>query len=601
MKKLLILFLALVIVGGLAFGGPINITLSATSTLKWRLVGQVLDVSSFGQVAKFLSDVTTGQTSNALTSDAAARTADSSTADYELAPSSLLLTLDAQDANKVSIVKAQSKISLTASNVAGGSGGYLHFGDDWYSDVFQYIEFPNVIPGVLGIKFNKSDNLYSAYTTLWSNIAKPHVIATIVPMKDASVAVGLMVKPITLLEKYDADTTSPTTFTNTTEIGMAYDFAAAVDASYKLMLNDKDKVTVGLGFIVDTSWGNGVITEKKVPVVNQAFYQESYGAYVAGDPADDPANKWGWAGMPFGLNVGLTMGALTGTLEAQARLVQGKDQLNLDDSLDPIAYEMPLYAGVTVAYALPVGDMKITPSFTFKYSSDFWKWWYNKDYTVQAYQYYGWVKGADIVGRPMSAVLSVAATGIAKMVDVTLTGTLGLGDGEYSHGSYYDYNDTLAYVQTGAAMTLADAIKAAGDANSDFTAADALAYKFYLKTDVKPMADLLLIRNELYYNHDGLGFIGYGGNTTSGTLYKTYLTRFQDVVTGKYYIKAADKVAADFYGIFTFRTDTYAFKSGNTGTATKIVNYADETVKDQKNAAKTTLGYEIGVECTVTY
>jgi len=628
MKKLLILFLALVIVGGLAFGGPINITLSATSTLKWRLVGTLMDDQP-GAIVHALGGVTVAQSSEGVSK--APTVAPTSTGDFELAPATLYLTLDAQDANKVSIVRAQSTIDMT-TDVAP-----LTFGDDLFSDIFHYIEFPNAVPGMVGVMLHKAGTLSTAQTTASSKTSYPNVITTITPIKDATIVVGLAVAPGILYEKYWASaptatavvtyvvaavaptasatvivenlgavtggtlyrvtTITPAAYgssaTNSTEIGNYMDFAASLDATYKLALGEKDSVTIGFGTIYDTAWGSGVVTSTTAAGANK-YTKDAYKAYVAKQVPVAGEDKVGWASIPFGLTVGLAMSGLTVDVAAQARLVTGFDALNVDNSVGgtglPVAFAMPLYAKLAASYKLPMGDITITPSLTFKYSSDFWKWWYNSDYTVGAFEYKGLVVGADIIGRPMSLAVSVPVVGIAKMLDVTASATLGLGDAKARHGSYVD-DDGNNQLGSIVYSTLADYIAVATAAGNNVVA-DMIAYKLGLVATVKPIPEVL-VKNEFYYNHDGFGVVG----ASSATRWKTYLTRLQDIVTGEYSVKVADAVAATFYGVFTFTNRTFA----DSTTTYKVVDYATPVVNNKDVPTATTLTYEIGVKAVVKY
>jgi len=559
MKKLLILFLALTFVGGLAFGGPLNITLDATSTLKWKITGVLMSNQTFGLVPQFIQSPSTGQT-----------------ADFELAPAEIALGLDVKD-GETSIVKAESLIAM--------DGQDLTFVEDSYADAFHYIEFPNVIPGMLGVLLHKSGTLSTDVTSKASVTSVPNVLVTVVPVKDATVKVGLAYATGVLHETYDADVAVTTSTVDSTEIGTYMDFAASLYASYKLALSDKDSVTFALGTVFDTAYSAGVVIASKIPVANTLYTQDAYKAYKVADPVVNIEDKLGWATLPVGVKVGLVMGDLTANVAAKLRLVQGKDALNMDDAAVPAprAWEMPLYAKVDVTYKLVAGDMTITPTANFQYSNDFWKWWWNADPDVEAWEYKGEVSGAEFVGRPMSLGVSVPVVGIAKMVDVTVFGSAGLGDGNYAHGAY----GTTAGMAT---QTLAEYIDVVNNAATNVVA-DAMAYKLGLTVSAKPIAEVM-VKNEFTYNHDGLGIVGQ----SSGTRWGSYLNRIKDVVTAEYYMKVADATAATFYGIVTFQTDTYAAEK-----TTQIVDYDVPSDTAKGNAAKTTLGYELGVKVSVKY
>jgi hypothetical protein len=351
-------------------------------------------------------------------------------------------------------------------------------------------------------------------------------------------------------------------------------------------------VTIGLGTTYDTSWSSGIIIDSAAG----GFTKDVWVNFVAKQLPVAFGEKYGWANIPFGLTVSAVVSGLTVDAAAQARLVTGFDQLDKDPSKPAAtqaqAWEMPLYGKLAVTYALKMDPMVITPSVTFKYSSDFWKWWYNTDYTVGAYEYLGLVAGADIIGRPMSLAASVNVTGIAKMLDVKATATLGFGDAKHAQGAYIDPNTSAVVASTIGYTTLADYATATKATKDGVT--DAIAYKLGLVATLKPMP-VVMIKNETYYNHDGFGVVG----ASSGTRWAGYLNRFQDILTGEYYLKVADAVAATFYGVGTFTIKYFP----DTTTPYSILNYATHSVASPTTdvASQTTFGYEVGVYVSVKY
>jgi len=128
------------------------------------------------------------------------------------------------------------------------------------------------------------------------------------------VIVGLQVFPQILHETYDGNNVT-TAVDYTTEIGNSIDFAASLDASYKLKLSDTDSVTIGVGTIFDTGYNAGlVIATKTAGLVTVT--QDQYKPYVVADPVVNPEDKLGWATMPFGAKVGVVMSGLTANVAA---------------------------------------------------------------------------------------------------------------------------------------------------------------------------------------------------------------------------------------------------------------------------------------------
>lgn len=589
MKKLLILFVMLTLVAGIAFA-QVTVGISGTSTLKWRIKGLVMEDKP-GVITKFLLTPSTDDSG-----------------EHEFMPVEFVLKLDVQDAKKLSIVKAESifnvrdyeSIQIPATGttkLTTSQGPVLNFTENWYTDAFHFIEFPNVIPGMLGILLHKSDSLGTDVSKSGS-LAAPYVLATIVPIKDATVKVGVAYEQMTLLEKADNTTPIPDF---TTEVGSALNFATSLFGSYKLMIGEKDSVTISIGGIYDTKFfGIKAVTAKTVGTT--VWTKEEWKAYVV---KDNPAvviapvvteETWGFTTIPFGATVGVALGDLTANVKLQGRLAQGKDSKDIDTSGTPRAYAMPLYAKVDAAYKLTVDNMVITPSVNFQYCSDFWKWGLNaptdifdKVLASDAFEYKGKVTAAQFLGRPMSLGVDVAATNIANMVDATLSVAAGLGDGEYDH-----MNGAFSTVST-----LQKYIDDQKTANADLVVADPLVYSLGLTVTAKPIANLRLI-NALTYTHDGLGIVGADALTYLGTSlgwfqFGAYFNRLKDVVTAEYDLVVEKVVGATFYGIFTFTSDTYPV----TKWQTMVVDYAGGTQTAKENASRTKLEYEVGVKVTV--
>lgn len=621
MKKLSILLIGLLLISGFAFAETM-ISISGSSTLEWGFGGQLIDNSSnFAgvDVPSFFTD---------------------DSGKHKWGPKDVKLTLEAADEDGMVIVKAESKLDLDNDDEIVQL-------DTELKDAFQFIEFPNVIPGTLGIKLMKADELTTDVTSADSTTSVPHAYFTITPMEGLTAKVGLAINigelksqtfegtdtVETELDIQVADTTTyPTTgfadgvtplyetytagnngdgvvddteewvvevSTTTTTIDTDIDFvngsyvafATSLYLEYMLTLSETDSVTVALGTIIDTAYSNSVYDKKNADGDDDDGDTriEAWGAkkIVSKDAAIDSTKNEtkGFATFPIGLGVDAAIAGATVGLDFQTRLVQGVDVDDVDkNGAIRAGYAIPLFVGFDAAYDLAMGDMTITPSASFKYSSDFWKWGLNDD--GDDIEYKGLVSAADILGRPMSAGVGVSVAGIAGLLDVDLDATLGFGDGEYAHG----FAPTATTLQKG----LDDALKAAGTDvakvnDAPLFAASPLAIDLGLGLTATPMAGVK-VTNDTGYALDNLGVLG----ADEGSLYGNFLSEITNDTKVTYDIVVAENVAAQFFGELNWATTNFASEDGTTYNDNFV---ATATEQESKN----TLDYAIGVSATVSF
>ena len=576
MKKLSILLIGLLLVAGFV-SAEVTFTLSGESTLTWGIKGSLIDNSAgFGDVN--VNDL-------AYTTDSGA---------HSILPDEIVLAVEVADGDTV-IVAAQSTI-----DVAGTNGGDLTTTEEAYEDAFDWIDFPNVIPGMVGIKLLPDGTLETDVTETASATGEPNILVTATPMEGLTAKLGLLVEQSGLLRD-----TLPTFDSGDEVIWNSYiDFAASIYAEYVLALGEEDEdgdfdnVTVAVGTVFDTAYTSGVWTE-----VNASVFDETYGPWnvVADAAIVNPEDVEGLATLPLGLSLDADVAGLTAGVDVRARLVQGADVADIDaaGALRP-AYEMPLYAGLDVGYELEMGDMTVTPSANFMYSGDFWKWAVNSDF--DGLEYTGNVKSAEFLGRPMSAAVGVEVAGIADILDVSLSAAFGFGDGEYDHGlglanlvgfglgaapyaGAYTLADLAAAVDTARATNVVDV-------NDGWFATGTTVIKGSLGLTLTAIEGLT-VTNDTSYTVDGLG-IETSDIDIAAPLFGVldYYSKLENDTTATYEIMVGETAAITLFGKLNIDLLGFGFEQG-------VVLQTDGTLKQTEMSTKTVADWDIGIEVSV--
>ena len=612
MKKITLALTLLFFMCAMGFAEMLEI--SGSSTLEWGYAGTITDHS-----ASYSGEIPTG---DFFTDDSG---------EHKLGPKTITLTMEAADEMGTVVVKAQSTLDLDDWDVMV---------DSTKEDAFDFIEFPNVIPGILGIWLGEVDGVSTSVTSKESSTDAPEIVVTLTPVDGLTAKLGLVIDQgeldYVITGSGSSSTTativaipSGTTYTGTgttydidgdlvddiaieettttgDDTAWAYgtytDFAASIFAEYELMLGDEDSVTVGVGTVYDTAWGKAVVEDTDGLAAGDillGLVQEKYLAQtiVAADEAIvEITDTYGYATMPLGLAVDVAMGDLTAGVDFQARLVQGSDEDNLknDTTMEFKAYEMPMYANLDVGYELAAGDMTITPSLNFKWNNDFWKWGVNDD--GDDFEYKGLVSAADYLARPMSAEVGVDVDGIAGMVDLSLSAGLGFGDGNYNHGLAGVPDADGKFAPT-LAKLFADQIKAINDlAVADVNdkilvdAPTAMEISVGL-TIAPPMLAGLTVTNDFTYSSDGMGFVG----ADDETLYGDFLSEITNDLVVEYDIMVGDAVGATLFGKLMYDQIVPMMEEGMIYTIDPL------TLEQTEQSSKATIGYEIGVKATVSF
>ena len=725
MKKIILVLAALALVAGVATAEDLPlVSVSGSGTVEWGFSGQLIDnTGSFLDAAKPDGDFYTSQ-SGSLTGTAA--------------PSFTF---------KSSVADAEGNVIVEAA-AAAITPAYAYGIDA--AATFDYIKFPNVIPGILGITLDNAGTLSAGSNCPKSStVSNEKILLTLTPIEQLSATIGLVVKgdnPL-VTRQYDiaagvgtAQTTGLFTWKDdgdladggadaddfdqsldgvilddaTWEAGNYLTWAVSLGATFTQELNDEDSISVGFGTVLDANFNNEVYepdykvegtdntysvfakgattNETDTTAATEAVVSEMWGAQVVNaltrkethptefDAASTTEAKalrtnevHGRTTIPLGLDVVVGVADLTANVDFQMVLAEGKDTYSTaflvamggmplltgteDDqdekksNHDYVDYASPMYFAADVGYALASGDMTITPSVTFKYCSDFWKWAYwdhDADAaTANEWEYNGDVTRAGFVGRPMSLNAGVDVAGIAGMIDVNLSAGLSLGDGKApTHGPLpsltitadkngltetYVYDNTLAEIidfwlvqptkadkvedyppEARAAIIAAGAAIPIGAPTPDLVpdaAADGLNNMFFAAgnsamdlplTITAKVIDGLTISNVLTYGVDNLGVNG----ASAGTLYGTKLSSLNDEIDIAYDWMIGDAVGFTLFGEFIYNTTSYATEDGQkfVGLRTKD----DPAAIDNRFAfayseatSMATFNYKAGIKCTV--
>jgi hypothetical protein len=356
---------------------------------------------------------------------------------------------------------------------------------------YVIIEFPNLVPGMVGLALEDSDNLEIDVHEVSSDTESPRATFTITPMDELTATVGIVYDSVQTQNWFFDDVDATGFFADLTglnpgnldlstivdafednaadseswDAGHFADIAISLQVEYELAMGDEDSITATVGMIYDTAYFNHVFIDKADMGELDPFdvyLEETRGPKQAKnmdlinddfeDISDDLQDGyvWGYATIPIGLSVAVDMMGIEANVDFMTRLVNGNDVRNPDEGKNfdytdlgaeaadpdyefggPRAYTMPIYAALDVAYEMDMGGMTLAPTADFAFSSDFYKIGYDDTTLADAeeIEYQGDVEGAEFVGRQMSAGAGVEVTGIADMIDVTFDGSVGFGFG----------------------------------------------------------------------------------------------------------------------------------------------------------------------------
>jgi len=461
MKKIALVLLTLLVAGTMAFAENL-LTISGSSDLKWGYEGSWNSQEGWESAFQSIRD--------------------DANRSYEgtWGPSDFTLSMEAVNEDGVVIVKAESSLEDTLDENVKVS--------DNKKDKFSYIEFPNVVEGILGIKLNGEGSISAEYAAGSSSSEDTWVGVAVNTPIGLSANVDLML--VTNGGSLDYNLGA-----NSLPYKGIYDFATAIDVTYATTFGEDGSISVGLGTVIDTAkfyekietladyiadyqpkettddnnngiqdplasaaqWITDLNTNPDIIFDADGNYTgistHAYdGAFIEQYmPKDTDQDGEGYLAVPLGLGVDFGIVGVTAGVDFQMGIGVGDDAVNLKDydNIDLTAanagdlinaynfdtanpYGVPMYIGADVGYGTDLGDMSLSVSGSFKYCSDFWKWGDNDD--GDAYEYKGDVTAADYTGRPMSIGLDASISNIAGMLGITVGFGMGFGDGEYNHG-----------------------------------------------------------------------------------------------------------------------------------------------------------------------
>jgi hypothetical protein len=699
MKKFTIILVTLTLLAsGMAMAEDLEMSVGATATVKWGFKGQLIDnTGSFLEDAKPSGDFYS----------------DGGDLNWEKYPK-LTLTASVEDADGNVVVKAATKaksVDLTTYPTPGAWDDE----DKAYDLTLDYITFPNVVPGLLGLSFKGPDDLDPAYLgEKDGDSSNERIFVTVTPIDQLEAEVGLLIKPDnalttslysaalgaasgtvattgTVVYPTDPETTGTITLDDSTwQTGTYLSWALSLEATFTQAIGEDGEISVGLGTVIDSAYTNGTYLPD-FEIADYVGYDKFYSPFVEATMNDDQDSAViaqmygpiavnaltlkqtmpslfastddakmlrtnevrGRSTIPVGVGVTAAFGDLSAAADFQMVLAEGKDTsyatgvydvTNPDEStVDYATYAMPMYAAVDVGYEMAMGDMTITPGLNFKYVSDFWKWAWDGD--VWAYD--GEVSGADWVGRPMSLDAGVDVEGIAGMIDVSISASVGLGDGVGNHGygilalsdpenvasvigflpSYtvtqnadgeqtFVFDNTLAemidFFKLGPTAAGSDTntwntelMKEDADSATDgmnnqwFGAASASAMGIEVGITVAPIDGLTII-NTTNYDVDNLGI---GMDADTGTLFGIPLSTLANKTDVSYKWMVGDVTAFTLYGIFTYTSKSYFTEDGQkyVGLRADTETVAPDVYEfsNSEVPSKATFDYEVGMKMTV--
>jgi len=657
--------------------------LSGSATVMWGLSGQLIDNSK-----DWLGEIP----DNELFAE---------TDDNPLWPIGWDLTAEITDDDGNVVVSAAAEIDIEEKYGAGADFPP----EDGEEDVsYTSIEFPNLVPGMVGLLLEDSDTLsLDELDVVESDTESPRATVTLTPIEGLTAKVGMVYDSMQTMAHYFtglsfdptkvtallingsgmtppdvswqsyldmlADDAGDPTEWNT---GNYANVAVSLEVAYELAMGDMDSITATLGLIYDSAYYNHLFMDSEdygKDITSNYYVTDQNGAKKVKDlgnlgsfEKDKDAQNfikdvkngyvWGYAGVPIGLDVAIDMMGIEATVDFMTRLVTGNDVMNPDagkgfdftkpgDEIKDLAkyeqgaprkYAMPIFAGLDASYEMDMGGMTLSPTANFKFSSDFYKFGIDDpdslDDTTIVYQ--GDVSGAEFVARQMSAGGGVDVEGIADMIDVSLSGSVGFGFGsgewDWPFDDYYNavmWPTDLTKRVSNLNKDAKDADKAAKDAkinipNNMLFIDDMDAYMVEVGVTATPL-DALTIENTFSYIHDGLGLyyvndeenleayidtpnvLGFSGayNTDPDTgVGLVWTDQIENETNVEYEIMVGMNVGCTLYGDFTFTKQNYIGEMGTYPDGwdkdTELFNIFDSQV-----ASKNTFDYEIGVKVTV--
>jgi hypothetical protein len=370
MKKITLVLVTLAFAVGIAAAEDLVMSVNSTVTAEWGFGGQLID-----NTGSFLDE-------ELPSSDFFSDGGDIDWGQYP----ELTFTASVEDGDGNVIVEAATKeveIDLTTYPTP----------DDWdmedkYTDVtLDYIRFPNVVPGLLGISLMGPDDLDPAYSPADSTSKNERILVNITPIPQLDATVGLLVKPDNPLYEYyvtsagteiedglfvwpdtdddDVDESEVYPLDATSwEIDSYLSWALSLEATFTQELSDEDSISVGFGTVLDSAFTNGVywndalndttklyefytedantaneneteflIKDMYGPIAVQPYTMKqmdpvSYGGDAA-DLKDLRDNEvLGRVTIPFGLGITADVAGITAAVDFQTRLADGKDENN---------------------------------------------------------------------------------------------------------------------------------------------------------------------------------------------------------------------------------------------------------------------------------
>lgn len=337
MKRTVIALLVLLLASGFAFGIDEYISVSGTTTLTWGFEGQLTDNTGTALEADAVNatDWTTAEYDDTLSFFDIFGSADDSDAPDD--PTELSSSISVMNAEGLTIFKATT--------------GKVDRPDDLGFDYlpgfgFDSIEFPNLVPNMIALKLVDGGFSVTA-TPLPANGAM-----------DASVTAGLDLAPVQIYSTDAAfiDSTTSLGAVDWWVSGLEYDFAVSFDASFGMDLSKDDSISVSLGTEYDTSWGKTWDTATDGAITSATYVDATAVDSSTAVPNYEEGELYGWTTFPFDVSASVTIADITLDASAEAKLVEGYDNLNKDADGENRQYELPLYADVAVSYEMILGD-----------------------------------------------------------------------------------------------------------------------------------------------------------------------------------------------------------------------------------------------------
>jgi hypothetical protein len=273
MKKITLVLVTLALTAGMAVAEDVILSVTGSADIEWGITGQLIDnTGSFlDESVPSLDFYSDAEEESLVTMDAPAFT--------------MMMSVEDADGN-VFVEAAVEEIALDDEDVDANEEDYFKWGQE-FDPVFDYISFPNVIPGVLGITLWGDDALEPDYAPSGSVSENERITIDITPIDQLEATVGLLIKPDNKLYTrfynggvvagtgtfvwpddgdpadggFDADdfddTGTDALDANPWEAGTFLSFAASLEATFTQAIGDDGELSVGLGTVYDTGFFNG--------------------------------------------------------------------------------------------------------------------------------------------------------------------------------------------------------------------------------------------------------------------------------------------------------------------------------------------------------